>query len=127
MTLSRLIAWFGSGFFVFAASLALAGGQYPAGDITFYNASNKTVTAQVSSFGKINISAKEEKTIHYSTLSAACSGHARACKADFYVDNTHAGSATINVETGKLVRVNLTMKVHTTHGPQQVLRSVVIQ
>lgn len=110
------------------ASLAWAADkQHPDGNIMFYNASNKTITAQVSSFGKVNISAKEGKAIKYSSLSQLCSGHAKTCTAQFYVDNTPAGSATINVETGRLVEMNLLLKVRTTKGPQQVLRSVVIQ
>ena len=109
------------------SSLAFASDGYPAGDIKFYNASNKTITAQVSSFGKIDISAKEQKSIKYSSLSEVCSGHVKSCTAEFYVDNSPAGSATINVETGKVVRANLSMKVHMTKGPQQELRAIVIQ
>lgn len=101
--------------------------EHPEGNITFYNASNKTITAQVSSFGKVNISAKEGKVIKYSSLSQLCSGHAKACTAEFYVNNSPAGTATINVETGRIVKINLMMKVRTTEGPQQVLRRVVIQ
>lgn len=99
----------------------------PAGDINFHNASNKNISATVSNSGKFNLAANEYKNVPYSTLTQACSANLTNCTAQFYVDNQPAGTATINVVTGKLVSMNLQMKVHTSKGPQQVLRGVVLQ
>lgn len=97
----------------------------PDGSINFYNASNKNVTAQVSSVGKFNIAANESKSVSYSTLAEVCPE--TNCTAHFYVDNTPAGTATINVSTGKLISTKLVnLKVHTAQSAQ-VLRSVVIK
>jgi hypothetical protein len=98
----------------------------PTGDITFHNASGKNITAQVSTFGKFNLAANEQKNVKYSTLAQACSSNPTQCTAHFYVDDAPAGTATINAETGKLVNMNLRMKVQTSKS-QQVLRSVTIQ
>lgn len=97
----------------------------PDGNINFHNASNKNVTAQVSSVGKFNIAANESKSVSYSTLAQVCPQ--TNCTAHFYVDNTPAGTATINISTGKLVSSNLVnLKVHTAQSAQ-VLRTVVIK
>ncbi len=125
--ISKMISSFCFLLLVSLTSFAWAEQQHPGGDIRFYNASNKTVTAQVSTFGKINLSPKEQKTIKYSSLVQVCSGHTNTCTAKFYVNDNPAGSATINVETGRLVNMKLLMKVQTTNGSQQVLRSVVIE
>ena len=103
--------------------------DYPLGDLLIYNASNKTVTAQISdgAFSKVNISAKEQKNVSYSTLSKVCSSTPTRCTAQFYVDDVPAGSATINTITGKLVHLNLVKVKAITSESQHVLRSVVIK
>ncbi len=90
------------------------------------NASNNTITAAISSFGKFNIAANQQKNVSYSTLEQVCSANPAHCTAQFYVNSQPAGSATINTVTGQLVNMSLTMKVHTAKS-QHVLRSVVIQ
>ena len=100
--------------------------DYPQGGLSFHNATGKTVTAQISTIGKVNIAANEQKTVSYSTLAQVCPSQTK-CTANFYVDNTPVGTATLNVVTGKLISMNLNnMKVHTGQS-HQVLRSVVIQ
>lgn len=110
--------------FFFLSNIALAA---PVGDIQFHNASNKNISAQVSTFGKFQLAANEHKTVSYNALSQACSANLTKCTAKFYIEDKPAGTATINVITGKLVSMRLLMKVHTSKGPQQVLRSVVLQ
>lgn len=100
--------------------------ERPAGDITFYNASQKNVTAKVSHFGQFTLEKNESKSVSYSTLAQICSGNTTKCTAYFYVNNAPVGSATINAETGKLTHMNLAMKVKTVKN-QQILRSVIIK
>lgn len=118
--------FFCSIFFLITQNLALAATEHPEGDIIFYNASNHNVTAQISTFGKVTLATNEKRNIAYSSLSQVCYANPTNCKADFYVDNTPAGSATINVKTGKVVDMKLAIKVHTVKGDKNVLRSVVI-
>src|SRR5205085_1059304 len=99
--------------------------EYPPGEISFHNATNKNITAQVSTFGKFQLTANQQKTVSYSTLAQACSPNPTQCTAQFYVDNTPVGTAVINVKTGRLMSMKLPMKVHTVKE-QQILRSVVI-
>lgn len=99
----------------------------PQGDVTFYNNSGKPVTAEVSNVGKVTIAASDSQTVSYSTLSEACYPNTTNCRADFYVNNKPVGYATLNVVEGKVVSMKLAMKVATSKGPEQVLRSVVIQ
>lgn len=114
--------------FLLSQSVAFAGMTNPAeGDIRFYNASKHEVTAQVSTMGKFTLAANQSRNVPYSSLRQACSSTPTHCKADFYVNDTHAGSATLNAVSGKVLRMNLMMKVHTAKGPQQILRSVTIQ
>jgi len=105
------------------------GFAYPDGDITFYNASGNNVTAQVSSssYGKFTLASNQSRSIAYSSLSAACSASPTRCRANFYVNDAPAGYATLNTVTGKVVSVNLSMKVRTARGDQNVLRAVVIK
>lgn len=98
----------------------------PAGDIVLTNASNKTVTAQVISYGSFNLAANEHRNIPYSSLEQICSSNPTDCTARFYVDNKPIGSATINTVTGKLKNVNLSMKVRTGKS-QNILRTVTIK
>ena len=112
--------------FILCQNFAFAS-DHPDGEVVFYNATSNPVTAQVSTFGKVTIAANESKNVAYSTLSQACSANPTNCKAKFYVNDMPAGYATLNVVTGKLVNINLSMKVRTAKGPQQVLRSVVIK
>ncbi len=114
----------GSAFLILSQNIVLA---HPTGDITFYNASHRPIAAEVNGFGKVTLGAKEVKNVAYSTLSQACSSTPTNCKTQFYVNNAPAGSATINVNTGRVVHMNLAMKVRTAKGPQQVLRTVVIK
>ncbi len=107
----------GSGF-VFA-------GDYPQGEITIHNATNKNITAEVSSSGKFKLTPNAQKSVSYSTLAQVCSPNPTQCRAQFYVNDAPVGSAVINVKTGKLMSVNIPMKVRTVKE-QQVLRSVVI-
>jgi hypothetical protein len=98
----------------------------PVGYITFYNASDKNVTAQVSSFGSFTLSSNQRRDVAYSSLNQICSSNPSHCRAQFYVNNKHAGSATINATTGQLVNLNLSMKVRTAKS-ENVLRSVIIK
>lgn len=98
----------------------------PEGDLVIHNSSDKTVTAQVSTFGKFNIDANDQKNVSYSTLERVCSPAPNNCIAHFYVDDKHVGSARIDATTGKLITMHLNMKVHTAKS-NQVLRQVVIQ
>lgn len=100
-------------------------GEYPQGEISFHNATNKNITAQVSTFGKFQLTANEQKTISYSTLAQVCSSNPTQCTAQFYVDNMQVGTAVINVKTGKLMSIKIPMKVHTIKE-QKILRSLVI-
>lgn len=110
-----------------SCGLALAT-EYPDGEITIYNASNNTVTAQVSSssFGKFTLAAKEQKNVSYSSLVQVCSSSPTACTAYFYVNNAPAGSATINAVNGKLVSQNLSIPVSIAKN-NKVLRRVIIK
>lgn len=112
-------------FFSLIGSGLIYAGEYPQGEISFHNASNKNITAQVSTFGKFHLAANEQKTVSYSTLAQACSPNPTQCTAQFYVNNTPVGIAIINVKTGKLMSMKLSIKVHTVKE-QKVLRSVVI-
>ena len=98
---------------------------YPQGGIVFHNASNKTVTAEVTSIGKIKLAAQEEKDVSYSTLSHVCSSNPTHCVTRFYANDMPVGYATINAKQGKVVNMNILMKVNTTQD-QKVLRSVTI-
>ncbi len=100
-------------------------GEYPEGQISIHNGTNKNITAQVSGFvGKFQLNANAERTVSYSALAQVCSPNPTQCTAYFYVDNTPVGTAVINVKTGKLMKMKLPiMNVHTTKE-QQVLRSV---
>lgn len=111
-------------FFLLGSNYTLAA-NFPAGNISIHNASNKNVTAKVSAFGQFNLSANERKSVPYSTLAQVCSDHLTRCTAQFYVDNKPVGMAIIDVTTGKLISKQLTIKVHTINE-QKVLRSVVI-
>lgn len=120
---SKLLSMGCFAFIFFVSQSALAS---PPGNLVIHNASDKTISAQVSNYGKFDIAANEQKSVAYSTLEYACSATPTHCTARFYVDNRPAGSAMINAVTGKLVYVKLGMKVRTAKS-NQVLRSVVIQ
>jgi hypothetical protein len=107
--------------YLFATSIWAA----PEGDLIIHNSSENKVTAQVSTFGKFNIEANAQKNVAYRSLELACSPNPTQCTAQFYINDKPAGSAVINASTGKLIAMNLQMKVHTTQN-QRVLRSVVI-
>ena len=96
------------------------------GSINIHNASSKDVTAEVSTFGRVSIAPNQSKNVSYTTLGHICPSQTK-CIARFYVDNNPVGSATINLETGKLISMNvIKFKVRTAES-EQVLRSVVIQ
>lgn len=121
--LSILLAIFCS---VFLFQTRVLASDHPEGIITFYNASDNEVTAKVSAVGKFTLAANERKDVSYSTLSYACSDNPTSCRAQFYVNDQPAGSATIDVTAGKVVNMNLSMKVKT-QKQENVLRTVVIQ
>ncbi len=125
MKISILSVVFCSAFWMATQGFALTT-EHPAGDISFYNSSSNNVRAEVSASAKFSLAAKEQKTVPYSVLSQACAASPTNCKAQFFINDTPAGSARINVVTGKLLSMNLHMKVNTSKGSQEVLRSVVI-
>lgn len=106
---------------------SLFAANIPVGYITFYNASVNKITAQVSSFGKFTLSSNERKDVAYSSLNQICSSNPSQCRAQFYVNDRPAGTATINAMTGKLVNMNLNMNVRTAKSQENVLRSVTIK
>jgi hypothetical protein len=122
----KIFTILGSVLLLAAQSVAFAA-DHPDGEIVFRNASSNQITAQVSTFGKFNIAANEQKNVSYGTLSQVCSANPTNCKANFYINNTHAGTATINTVTGKVVDMNLAMKVRIAKGDQQVVRSVTLK
>lgn len=126
MRFSLFSVFFCAIFFLVGQSPVLAA-KYPNGDITFYNTSDNYVTAEVSAFGKFTLATNEKKIVAYSSLAQVCSANPTNCRAHFYVNNTPAGAATINVVTGELVNMKLSMKVHTSKGHQNILRSVIIE
>lgn len=99
---------------------------YPQGDITFHNASQKVITAEITSIGKVNLPANKDYNVSYKSLNKICSTSPKSCTAQFYVNDMPAGSATINAVTGKLVAMKLQREVATTKE-QNVLRRVVIK
>ena len=111
--------------YILGQNVALAS-ESPDGSITFHNATQDNVTAQVSALGKVTLAANETKDVAYSSLLQACSSNPTNCKAEFYINNVPAGFATLNVVTGKVVNMNVQMKVKTSKGSQQILRRVVI-
>lgn len=111
---------------VFLALMAQSVFAAPAGNIVIHNASDDTITAQISSFGKFDLAANQQKNVSYRALAYACSPNPENCTARFYVDNKQVGSAMINAVTGKLVYMKVSMKVRTAKS-DQVLRGVVIQ
>lgn len=113
--------------FVIGAYTTTFAAQHPEGDIVFRNASSNQITAQVSTFGKFNLAANEQKNVTYSALSQACSANPTNCKANFYINNTQAGTATINTVTGKVVNMNLAMRVSVSKGDNHVVRSVILK
>lgn len=108
-----------------SSTTALAA-EHPTGDIVIYNTSSKNITAEVGGFGKFDLAANGQQSVPYDSLAEACSNNPTHCTAQFYVENTPVGFATINTSTGKLVSMKLSMKVRTSQD-QQVLRSVTIQ
>ena len=98
-------------FLFFTSQVSLAD-NLPIEYITFYNASDSDVTAQVSPFAKFTLGSNERRNVAYSTLRQACSANPSYCIARFYVNNASVGSATINSITGKLVNMNLALKVN---------------
>jgi hypothetical protein len=105
--------------------ISFAAETYPSGGISIQNRTNTPITAQVSTFGKVTLEARQVKNVAYSTLSQACS---EICRTQFYVNNVPAGSAVINTVTGKLMERDFARnKVVTIVGSNNVLRTVIIK
>jgi hypothetical protein len=111
--------------FVLGQGVAMA--AYSNGSITFYNASPYPVSAQINPYGSITLGSKQGRAIPYTALQQICSANLTSCRANFYVNNRNAGSATINTLTGRLVNIHTSMKVVTSKNSQNQLRSVIIK
>lgn len=112
---------------VIAFTPAYAGNMHPEGSIHFYNASSSVISAKINGHSGFKLRANQSKQVNYSLVSMACSASPEACTAHFYADNIPVGSATLNVKTGKLLRMQITLPVNAKSGDNKVLRQVVIR
>ena len=114
--------------FAYFGQTTVFASNFPDGALVIHNASQKQVTASVSSVGQFQLESNEKKSVTYQLLAFVCAATPTHCLAHFYVDRKPAGSAIINTVTGKLVKMKKlpVMKVRMIQGSQNVLRSVVI-
>jgi len=84
------------------------------------------VTVQIDD-SKIIVASNHSQNIKYSDLARSCENTLTNCKANFYIDDDYEGFITFNIVTGKILNLNLSIKIIISKSSDNIVRNVTIE